>query len=78
MVEWHWHKQGTALYAVYILLRFLCVGCMAQETNVEKAVDLAAAAFRLIDHAEFDRYAAPLLQDLGCDDKTHMLQVLSL
>lgn len=71
-------NEFIALCAVYILLRFLCIGCMADQTDAEKAIDVAAAAFRLIGHTEFDRYAAPILQELGCRDKMHMLNVLSL
>ena len=59
--------EFIALCAVYILLRFLCVGCMADQIDAAKAIDVAAAAFRLIDHTDFDRYAAPMLKEIcGC------------
>lgn len=67
-----------ALCAVYILLRFVCVGWMAGRENGDELVDVAAAAFRLIDHTEFDRYAGPILRSLGCDDWTHLRKVLCL
>lgn len=70
--------EYLALCAVYTLLRFLCVGWMACRHSQEDAVDVAAAAFRLIDHTEFDRYAAPILKRLGCDDWSHLRQLLSL
>ena len=68
--------EFIALCAIYILLRFLCVGCMADQTDAEKAIDVAAAAFRLIDHTEFDRYAAPMLKEI-CECK-HISCILCL
>lgn len=70
--------EYLALCAVYTLLRFLCVGWTAQHATADAAVDAAAAAFRLIDHTDFDRYAAPILKKLGCDDWTHLRQILCL
>lgn len=70
--------EYLALIAVYTLLRCLLVGCLAEEGDTEQAVDVAAAAFRLVDHTEFDRYAAPLLRDLGYDDWAHIRLLLSL
>lgn len=70
--------EYIALCAVYALLRFLCVGWMAEHENIDEAVDVAAAAFRLIDHTEFDRYAASILKSLGCDNWTHLRQILCL
>ena len=71
-------NEYFALCAVYILLRFVCVGWMAGRENADELVDVAAAAFRLIDHTEFDRYAGPILTQLGCDDWKHLRQVLCL
>lgn len=71
-------EEYLALCAVYTLLRFLCLGWMAQREDVDSAVDVAAAAFRLIEHTQFDRYAAPTLRYLGCDDKLHLRQILCL
>ncbi|MBQ8313210.1 MAG: flagellin lysine-N-methylase [Clostridia bacterium] len=70
--------EYLALCAVYTLLRFLCVGWTALHPSESAAVDAAAAAFRLIDHTDFDRYAAPILKKLGCDDRTHLRQILCL
>ncbi len=70
--------EYLALVAVYTLLRCLLVGCLAEHGDAARAVDVAAAAFRLVDHTEFDRYAAPLLHDLQCDDWAHIRLLLSL
>lgn len=70
--------EFIALCAVYVLLRFLCVGWTAEHPAQSAAVDVAAAAFRLIDHTEFDRYAAPILKELGCDDPAKLSALLCL
>lgn len=70
--------EFIALCAVHMLLRFLCLGCLADEMESERAVDVVAAAFRLIDHTEFDRYAAPILKELCGDDKLTLLYTLQL
>lgn len=70
--------EYLALCAVYTLLRFLCVGWTAEHPRREAAVDVCAAAFRLIDHTEFDRVAAPILRRMGCDDWLHLRQLLCL
>lgn len=70
--------EFVALCAVYILLRFLCVGWTANHADVDSAVDVCAAAFRLIDHTEFDRYAAPILKQLGCDEWETLGELLAL
>ncbi|MBQ9408080.1 MAG: flagellin lysine-N-methylase [Clostridia bacterium] len=54
--------ETVALCAVYALLRFLLVG--AGNGTRERAVDIAAALFRLVDHTAFDRYAVPILKQL--------------
>ena len=38
---------------------------MAQRTDTDDLIDAMAAAFRLIDHTNFDRYAARLPVQLG-------------
>lgn len=72
--------EYVGLCAVYILLRFLLVGCMADRAQddgaTELAVDVVTAAFRLIDHTEFDRYAAPMLKTLCGEDKLGLLLAL--
>lgn len=70
--------EYLALCAVYALLRFLCLGWMATHDSLDAAVDVCAAAFRLIDHTEFDRYAAPILKDLNCCDRQHLRRLLCL
>ncbi|MDD6051794.1 MAG: flagellin lysine-N-methylase [Clostridiales bacterium] len=70
--------EYLALVAVYTLLRFMLVGCLAEGGDEVRAVDVAAAAFRLVDHTEFDRYAAPLLHEMHCDDHAHLCLLLSL
>lgn len=59
--------EFSALCAVYALLRFLFVGWMSRHDGEEALVDLTAAAFRLIDHTLFHRYAARILRELGAD-----------
>ncbi len=70
--------EYLSLCAVYTLLRCLLVGCLAEGGDQVRAVDVAAAAFRLVDHTEFDRYAAPLLRQIGCGDWAHIRTLLSL
>ena len=72
------NDEYLALCAVYALLRFLCLGWVAEHPSPDAAVDVCAAAFRLIDHTEFDRFAAPILHRLGCDDWQHLRQLLCL
>ena len=70
--------EYRALVVIYALLRCLLVGCLAKEGDVVRAVDVAAAAFRLVDHTSFDLYAAPLLRQMGCDDWPHLRLLLGL
>ncbi|MGN1369402.1 MAG: flagellin lysine-N-methylase [Aristaeellaceae bacterium] len=70
--------EYLALVAVYTLIRCLLVGCLAEQGDAVRAVDVASAAFRLVDHTEFDRYVAPLLHELHCDDWEHIRLLLSL
>lgn len=70
--------EFVALCAVYMLMRFLCLGCMADQTDALKAVDVVAAAFRLIDHTEFDRYAAPMLKELCSEKYRSLIYILQL
>ena len=58
--------EFVAISAVYVLLRFLCIGWMAHRKQETDFVDVCAAAFRLIDHTAFDRYASHALRGLGC------------
>lgn len=70
--------EYLSLCAIYMLLRFLLLGCMAVDGDVTHAVDVAAAAFRLIDHTEFDRFAGPLLRELGLQDFSELQLLLAL
>ncbi len=70
--------EYLAVCAVYVLLRCLLVGWMATHEGDAELVDVAAAAFRLIDHTSFDRYAAPLMKDLGCDIGDRLWELLAL
>ena len=70
--------EFLGLCTVYMMLRFLCVGWMAGYEDAEAAVDAAAAAFRLIDHTEYDRYAAPVLKKFGHNDWSQMHRILCL
>ncbi len=72
------HSEYVALCAVYALLRFLALGFMATRTAESVLVDVMAAAFRLIDHTEFDRYASHLLKSLHCVSQTELWDLISL
>lgn len=70
--------EYLSLCAVYLLLRCLLVGCLAENGSITRAVDVAAAAFRLVDHTEFDRYAGPLLRELGYHEWSRVCLLMSL
>lgn len=70
--------EFIALCAVYSLLRFLGIGHMRDKTDSSAFVDVAAAAFRLIDHTSFDHYAAGMMKELGCDDWSRIHDLISL
>lgn len=70
--------EYLALCAVYTLLRFLTVAHAWLHPEQDAIVDVVAAVFRLVEHTEFDRYAAALLRELGCDDWTHLEMILCL
>ena len=67
-----------ALCAVYALLRFLGIGHMRDKDDESAVVDVAAAVFRLVDHTAFDRYAAQMMKELGCDDWDRVHDLVSL
>lgn len=71
-------QEYTALCAVYILLRFLTIGCMAESENEENLVDTCAALFRLIEHTSFDRYAALMLKSVGCATANDLENIMRL
>ena len=70
--------EFVALCAVYALLRFLAIGWLWDKADQSALVDVAAAAFRLVDHTAFDRYAAHMMKRLGCDDWDRVHDLVSL
>lgn len=72
------HWEFTALCAVYALMRFLGLGWMADKEREEDFIDVCAAAFRLIDHADFDRYSARELVNLGCTTQKKLYAFIKL
>ena len=70
--------EFVAICTVYALLRCLCLGWMATHHGEADLADVCAAAFRLIDHASFDRCAAHTLQELGCTGNQRILELLML
>ena len=72
------HSEYVALCAVYAILRFLGLGCMAESKEKEALIDGMAATFRLIEHTEFDRFASHLLGRLGCTAKERLYDLMLL
>lgn len=70
--------EFVALCAVYALLRFLGIGWMWEKTDESAFADVASAAFRLVDHTAFDRYAAKMMKELGCNDWDRVHDLISL
>lgn len=71
-------EEFIALCAVYALMRCLCVGYFADKDDPVAAMDAVSAVFRLVDHTDFDRYAAHLLHSLGCDQWEQLKDLVSL
>ena len=71
-------EEFVALCAVYVLLRFLSVGCMNEKTEESDLIDICAALFRLVEHTEFDRIASRLLHGLGCNQPADLWELISL
>lgn len=71
-------QEKIALDAVYVLLRFGTLGCMASSESTEDLIDICCAGFRLIDHTSFDRYAGRMLERLGCDTEEKQRWLLEL
>ncbi len=72
------HSEYIALCAVYATLRFLGLGSIAENNGRDGLIDTMAAAFRLIDHTEYDRYASRLLQRLKCTSAEQLYDLLCL
>lgn len=71
-------SEYIALCAVYAILRFLGLGCMAERQETDALIDGLAATFRLIDHTDFDRYALHLLKKLDCTSRQKLADLVSL
>lgn len=71
-------EEVVALCAVYTLLRFLAIGWMSDETAPNELIDTLAAAFRLIEHADFDRLAAYTFKKLDCTSPAQLYSLISL
>ncbi len=80
----HADRPGTvqdewiALCATYVLMRVLCIGCLAEEGDRKQMTDILAAVFRLVAHGDFDRTAPRLLRGLGHADRDAILGMISL
>lgn len=72
------YDEFIAICAVYSVLRFLGIGCMAEQSDEESFVDVTAAAFRLIDHTEFDRSAAHILRAIDCASPEKLYDLVRL
>ncbi len=72
------HREYVALCAVYAMMRFLGLGCMAERREETALIDGMAAAFRLIEHTEFDRTASHLLKRLGCTEREQLCDLVRL
>lgn len=70
--------EHVALCAVYALLRFLSIGVMAEHKERSVLIDVMAAAFRLIEHTEFDRLALQLLRRLNCTSEEQVRDLVML
>lgn len=71
-------EEFAALCAVYALLRVLGIGWMWDKREEHAFVDVAAAVFRLVEHTAFDRYAAHMMERLGCSDLAQLHDLISL
>ncbi len=64
-----------ALCATYAILRFLLLGAAPQTRD--DAADIAAALFRLVEHADFDRQALRLLHRLDATTPERLWALIS-
>ena len=70
------HDKFLALSSVYVLMRYLCLGINA--SAVDNIVDVVATIFRLVDHTDFDRYAAQILKRLDCESIGSICKIICL
>ncbi|MBQ4353564.1 MAG: flagellin lysine-N-methylase [Clostridia bacterium] len=70
--------ESNALCAVYAVLRYIGLAYMADKTEKSDFVDAAAACFRMIDHTDFEPYAAVLLKHYGVTSDAERKKLLSI
>lgn len=70
--------EYRSLCAAYAFVRFLAVGWMNERTHLHDLVDVCAAAFRLIDHSNFDWNAVVLLNAQNFRSAGDMVQMIQL
>ena len=70
--------EFLGLCMAYTLMRFLCIGNLAENPSDEHFVDVCAALFRLVSHTDFGKTAAALLNrlDYSTYDDMHRLMLL--
>ncbi len=66
-----------ALCLIYALIRFLCIGAVGVSDGDEYLTDVLAAAFRMIEHMPFHKYASALMHGLGITDD-NLISLLSI
>lgn len=71
-------NEYIALCSEYAILRFVTIGWMADKNSLSDFVDVCAAAFRIIDHTEFEPYAAILLKKFGINNRENLETLLVL
>lgn len=67
-----------ALVLIFALLRFVSIGYTASHSDENGLVDAAAACFRMIDHTEFEPYAAALLRKYAADGDEGVCALLGI
>lgn len=72
------YDEFIGLCGVYTVLRFLGLGSAADEPRRDLLIDGMAAAFRLIDHTEYDRYISHILKRLDCTTPDKIFDLLCL
>ncbi len=64
-------REFIGLCTSYSLMRFLCLGNLAEEPSDAHFVDVCAALFRLVSHTDFGKTASAILHRLhnssNCD-----------
>lgn len=72
------YEEFAALCMIYMVLRCLSLGWVAEHPDREAFADVCAAAFRFFDHTSFDRHASGILMRLGYTDSEDILHLLML